>query len=113
MIVVVPICENLKLNAIESSITHSLFGIFYFYIAILDFESNCGDTDDELKMFENTPETKRLLLLMLLLVVVLVIGLNVLVLVVKEFIVMLGKMLLLRKFRVIPLRTGIIMKRLV
>ena len=64
-------------------------------------------------MFKNTPETKRLLLLMILLVVVLVIGLNVLVLVVTEFIVMLGKKLLLRKLRVIPLRTGIIMKILV
>ena len=24
----------------------------------MDFESNCGDADDELQMFENTPETK-------------------------------------------------------
>ena len=25
----------------------------------MDFESNCGDVDDELQMFENTLETKR------------------------------------------------------
>ena len=50
---------------------------------------------------------------MLPLVVVLVMGLSLLVLVVKEFIVMLGKKLLLRKFGVIPLRCGIITKRLV
>ena len=24
----------------------------------MDFESNCGDADDELQMFENTSETK-------------------------------------------------------
>ena len=24
----------------------------------MDFESNCGDADDELQIFENTPETK-------------------------------------------------------
>ena len=24
----------------------------------MDFESNCGDAEDELQMFENTPETK-------------------------------------------------------
>ena len=24
----------------------------------MDFESNCGDADDELQMFENTPKTK-------------------------------------------------------
>ena len=24
----------------------------------MDFESNCGDSDDELQMFENTLETK-------------------------------------------------------
>ena len=49
----------------------------------------------------------------LVVVLVLMIGLSLLVLVVKELVVMLGKKLLLRKFGVIPLRCGIIMKRLV
>ena len=26
----------------------------------MDFESNCGDADDELQMFENTPESKSI-----------------------------------------------------
>ena len=26
----------------------------------MNFESNCGDVDDELQMFENTPETKSI-----------------------------------------------------
>ena len=32
--------------------------IYKFYFAVMDFESNCGDADDELQIFENTPETK-------------------------------------------------------
>ena len=53
----------------------------------------------------------KLMLLMLLLVVVLIIILSLFVLVVKDFLVMLGKKLLLRKFGVIPLRCGIITKK--
>ena len=38
----------------------SIVFIHKFYIAVMDFESNCGDADDELKMFENTPKTKSI-----------------------------------------------------
>ena len=65
------------------------------------------------KCFKILLKLRVLLLLMLSLVVVLVIGLSLLVLVVREFLVILGKKLLLRKFEVIPLRCGIIIKRLV
>ena len=49
----------------------------------MDFESNCGDADDELQMFENTPETKSATATNVSVVVVLMIGLSLLVLVVK------------------------------
>ena len=35
----------------------SIVFIYKFYIAVMDLESNCEDADDELQMFENTPET--------------------------------------------------------
>ena len=79
----------------------------------MDFESNCGDADDELQMFENTPETKSATATN----VSVGCGTNDKTKSVgasgKELVVMLGKKLLLRKFEVIPLRCGIIMKRLV
>ena len=51
--------HNLKLGAIESSINHWLFRLFKFYIAVIDFESNGGDADDELQMLENILGNKR------------------------------------------------------
>ena len=36
----------------------SIVFIYKLYIAVMDFKSNCEDADDELQMFENTPETK-------------------------------------------------------
>ena len=79
----------------------------------MDFESNCGDPDDELQMFENTHKTKSIVVTNASIDCGTSDSLSLLVLVVNKFLVMLEKKLLLRKFGVIPLRCGIIMKRLV
>ena len=59
----------------------------------MDFQSNCGDADDELQMFENTPETKSATATNVSVDcgTSTMIGLSLLVLVVKELVVMLGK----------------------
>ena len=79
----------------------------------MNFESNCGGADDELKMFENTFETKSTTATNVSVGCGTNDRTNSVGVSGKELVVILGKKLLLIKFRVIPLRCGIIMKRLV